>query len=273
MSAQDTGRMRRIGEIYDFDGRLEELRAIRMARRDARCRAYGWLPTVTCAECGDTGYPPDGNGKPCIACSVGRARQRELDNDAAWTRIVPKRFREFSLESHPQRGLARKVRDEWLGAVEIISTVGGMGFPPRVDRGPNLVLIGTTGRGKTGLAFGALRALHRMDVTVKWGTVPDLLAGLRPNDAGEGPDFSLRSLQRTNVLLMDDLGVEKMSEWAAEQLYAIVNARYEAELPTIVTSNLSVDGLEAAVGTRIMSRLLERAVVLPVTGPDLREVR
>jgi len=262
--------MQHIGDVVNTSrSRIEALRAAWVQRRADRCRTYGWLPTVHCAECGDTGYPPDRDGETCKTCAIGRARQVALDNEAAWERLVPPRFRGLSLDTHPQAELAAKVR-AWLGAVEFSVPFGDAGLPPRVTDGPNLVLLGTTGRGKTGLAYGALRELHRTGLAVRWGSVPALLAGLRPNGAEE-PTYTLRSLQRTNVLLLDDFGTEKLSEWAAEQLYLIVNSRYEAKLPTIVTSNLNIEQLEETVGPRIISRLLEKAKVIPVTGPDLRE--
>jgi DNA replication protein DnaC len=59
------------------------------------------------------------------------------------------------------------------------------------------------------------------------------------------------------MLHLDDLGVEKQTEWVLEQLYALINERYERQRSLIVTSNLEDDELEKQLGTRVVSRLVE----------------
>ena len=61
----------------------------------------------------------------------------------------------------------------------------------------------------------------------------------------------------TPLLILDDIGAEKASEWTQEQLYRIVNFRYEHMLPTVITTNCDGAQLEMALGRRIVSRLIE----------------
>ena len=99
------------------------------------------------------------------------------------------------------------------------------------------VLSGGYGTGKTHLAIAALNEMGRG----RFWKVPDLLDWLRREGYGErgiGIDAALSALREMPVLLvLDDLGAEKTTEWAAEQLYRILDARYEARRPTIITSN------------------------------------
>lgn len=213
--------------------------------------------TIACDICDDKGFiERDGGVDACHSCEAGWEYKRRLSSERHWTQICPERFIGYRLETHPNQAAADTVR-EWLG--------DGM------QRGRNLFLAGTVGSGKTGLAFGAMRSAmldhHR---NVKYGTVAGLLEAMRPgHDTVVGMD--LDDLQRVHVLLLDDLGVEKTSEWQAERLYLIVNSRYERQLPTIMTTNMNRKDLEARVGERIMSRLMEDVQVVQMGGDDLRK--
>lgn len=79
-----------------------------------------------------------------------------------------------------------------------------------------------------------------------------------------------RILESRNLLIIDDLGAEKPSEWVAETLYRIINHRYENELPVVITSNLSLDQLAQRLGDRTASRLAELCNVVELTGRDRR---
>jgi DNA replication protein DnaC len=67
------------------------------------------------------------------------------------------------------------------------------------------------------------------------------------------------------------VGAEKTSEWVLEQLYAIVNARYEEERSIVITTNLERDNLGAQIGERTVSRLEEMCTLVPLYGEDARK--
>ncbi len=69
------------------------------------------------------------------------------------------------------------------------------------------------------------------------------------------------------LVVLDDLGTEKMTEWASEQLYRVLDGRYDRGLPTIITSNVQSDSLDP----RILSRYAEGLVVC--NGKDVRRTR
>ena len=75
-----------------------------------------------------------------------------------------------------------------------------------------------------------------------------------------------------DLLHIDDLGAEHRTEWVLEQLYTIINGRYEDERSTIVTSNLGPDELAEQLGERIVSRLEGCCEILPFYGADARRV-
>jgi DNA replication protein DnaC len=82
----------------------------------------------------------------------------------------------------------------------------------------------------------------------------------------------LDQLTAVDLLHIDDLGAEHRTEWVLEQLYSIVNARYQDERSTLITSNLDDDKLSEQLGERIVSRLEGSCMRLPFYGTDARRV-
>lgn len=149
----------------------------------------------------------------------------------------------------------------------------------------SLLLTGGTGTGKTFQAYGALRhiaAAGPITYEVIATTTADMYGLLRPKGSERGTEEELRRLARVPLLLLDDLGSAKSSEWVEEVTYRLINERYNAMRPTLFTSNLPAradidqDGrplghdLTGSLGERIVSRLAEMTVIVPITGTDRR---
>lgn len=137
---------------------------------------------------------------------------------------------------------------------------------------PSLLIAGPTGTGKTWQAYGALRAAvvstgHPWQAT----TFADFTAALRPS--GKDPEGTLRSHRTAGLLLVDDLGAAKSSEWVEETTYRLINGRYEDMRPSIFTTNLPLAKLRDGLGERIASRLVEICTRVVLTGPDRRRVK
>jgi DNA replication protein DnaC len=106
-------------------------------------------------------------------------------------------------------------------------------------------------------------------------SLPHLLSRIRRTyEAEPGEDTYLEFFERltsVDLLHIDDLGAEKRSDWVLEQLYAIVNERYEAQRSIVVTTNLDQARLEEQIGPRTVSRLVEICGdPLPLFGDDMR---
>ena len=102
-------------------------------------------------------------------------------------------------------------------------------------------------------------------------SLPRLLAEIRTtfdDDRGNSYVDLLDRLTAVDLLHIDDVGAEKTSPWVLEQLYAIVNARYEDERSIIITTNLERDELAEQINERTVSRLEEMCEVLPLYGAD-----
>ena len=144
-------------------------------------------------------------------------------------------------------------------------------FNPRVATGPSLLLLGPVGTGKTHQAFGAIRQIVHTGVAVSWAaiTAADLYAALRPSERGK-PETVMARYAGIPLLLLDDLGAAKTSEWTEETTFRLINHRYENHLATIVTSNLAAKDLRPGLGERVTSRLREMARQVALKGEDRR---
>ena len=195
------------------------------------------------------------------AASVA-ARQARLFGEAR----VPKHFADFSFESFPASAATqpalRRVR-EWVGL-----------DPSERDHRRSLFLYGPFGTGKTGLAVACLREIvATTGEPALFFTTPALLDAIRatyspgaPHDEREVID----AVQNAPLLVLDDLGAERVTDWVAERLFAVINHRHGEELMTIFTSNLNIAQLGAHIGERTTWRIVQMAEQIELNGPNLR---
>ena len=182
-----------------------------------------------------------------------------------WNTAVPPRYRNATT-THPDI-------QAWADRVAEDPTTAG-----------SILLTGTTGTGKTHEAYGAFRRIAEAgprSYEIRAITAADMYGLLRPNGSARGAEEELRRLCRVPLLLLDDLGSAKATEWTEEITYRLINERYNACRPTAYTSNLPTDSrdekgqrhgpdLITALGERIVSRLSQDTAVVAMTGPDRR---
>lgn len=145
-------------------------------------------------------------------------------------------------------------------------------WPEMLKNGMGLLIYGGVGGGKTFLAGCVCNALLKKQVKVCATSFPRVLNVLQNSMDRQK---ALDRLARYQCILLDDFGVERGTEYAQEQLFAVVDARYRAKRPTIITTNLSLHDLENPQNlsySRIFDRLLELCPVrLCVSGPSRRQ--
>jgi DNA replication protein DnaC len=162
--------------------------------------------------------------------------------------------------------------DAWVTAVTNTAIALADGWrEPVIGRGPSLLLVGATGTGKTYQAYAAVRALLTSGIrcAATATTAADMYASLRPRFGVDSEDEFAR-YAGANVLVLDDLGAAKGTEWNEEINYRLVNHRYEHELATIFTSNIAPKDLPEALGQRVSSRLFEMTSTVALKGADRR---
>jgi DNA replication protein DnaC len=190
--------------------------------------------------------------------AVRRLRRARLDD--------PRR-RSWSFASYPTDSEARRVvgvARRWMTSERLA--------------GANLIVVGAVGAGKTGLAWSIVRELVDDGASGLFVNARDLLAELRDSYRSGAEASLFTRAMAVPVLVLDDLGAERPTAWAVEQLARLVDARYTRLVPTVVTSNLEPDALlrhlavdgDVASGQRIVSRLCEGATQIRIAAADRR---
>jgi DNA replication protein DnaC len=140
-----------------------------------------------------------------------------------------------------------------------------------------LLLVGNVGTGKTHQAYGALRrATHTRPAPWQATTEPDLMAALMPGGSPD-PEATYQRYANAPLLLLDDLGTAKRSDFTRQVLLRLFDHRYAACLPTIITTNLATGSdnpntplIADHVGERTASRLVQISSIVLLTGDDRR---
>lgn len=165
--------------------------------------------------------------------------------------------------------------------------VEGVGLPPTKQRNLQfvyqsalefankpqgwLVFRGGYGCGKTHLAAAITNHRLTEGQPVLFINTPDLLDHLR---AAYSPaavvsfDERFQQVRSAPLLILDDLGTQSNTNWAQEKLYQIFNYRYNAQLPTVVTTNQDLETIEGRIRSRIVDHRLVR--ILTISAPDFR---
>lgn len=137
-----------------------------------------------------------------------------------------------------------------------------------------LVLMGVHGCGKTHLTAAMANDRLSRGLPTLFINTPDLLDALRASFGGEGGsayDKVFYEVRATPCLILDDFGAHSSTPWAKEKLYQVLNYRYNAQLPTVITTNQTLEEIDAPLQSRMSDQ--EYCGVLAVLAPDYRKTR
>lgn len=127
-------------------------------------------------------------------------------------------------------------------------------------KGAGILFVGDVGSGKTFLAGCITNALLEQEQQVLFLVVPDFLDDMRATYQKQG-EFSEADLMDTarkaKVLILDDLGAHNFTEWTQNKIFSLINYRLNYGLPTVITTNITVEEMGEVVGVRTVSRIIE----------------
>ncbi len=215
-------------------------------------------------QCDGSGFLYDAETNTATDCRcrrqrISRAQARSL------SAVIPRRYRDVSFERPPIADI------EPRGTVDAVRR-----YVDRVDEhleaGRGLWLMGDPGTGKTTLAMAVSKAALQAGHSVAIYSLPRLLNEIRDTHRAERSHVELLDrLVAVDLLHVDDVGAERSTDWVLEELYSIVNARYEEQRSMIITTNIiDRDALCEQITPRTVSRLTEMCDELPLLGHDHR---
>jgi DNA replication protein DnaC len=219
------------------------------------CDGSGWI------------LGPEDVARPC-ECREQRLKRGRVRGVAS---AIPPRYRGVSFDRPPVSDMKRD-----MATRHVVSAVEG--FVEDLDRnladGSGMWLMGNTGTGKTTLGMLVAKMALAAGRTVAVYFTPKLLTQIRQTyqatESEDAYDAFFKRLTSVDLLYIDDLGSERHTDWVVEQLYALVNERYESRRSMLITTNLGPEELEGQIGSRTVSRLTQICDEVPVFGDDRR---
>jgi len=177
--------------------------------------------------------------------------------------VSTKKRKEKCLDVMAKAGIPKK----------FINIISDKDYDKYVDDKKGVYLWGETGTGKTVMASSIIREyIIKYGGKIKYISSPKMIMELQDsykNDK-ESPVDILKKLSRVDILFIDDLGAEKLTEFVRQSIYFLINEREQWERPTIITSNYSLSEIDVYIDKRISSRIAGMCSIVKVGGDDLR---
>jgi DNA replication protein DnaC len=225
----------------------------------------GGRQTSDCAFglCDGSGFVYDDATNTAYDCRC-RPQRVALAKARSLSAVIPRRYRDVAFERPPVTEIDAQV----VAAVRRFADR----IDEKLDKGRGLWLMGPVGTGKTTLAMLVAKAALAAGRSVAIYSLPRLLNEIRDTHRAERSHVDLLDrLTAVDLLHIDDVGAERSTDWVLEELYSIVNARYEDERSMLITTNiLDREALCEQISERTVSRLTEMCDELPLIGHDRR---
>ncbi len=203
--------------------------------------------------------------EPDDALELERSRQREIEERRIAATLIPPRFAGSSfLEFTVEKGnkTAYDVALEWTNKTA------------EETRGEGFFLLGEPGCGKTHLVCSAaMDRVRKGQQGIRYLNVPIFLDRIRASfkfQESAAQDLFEFCCNKASLVILDDFGKEKATDWATERLYVLVESRYQNMLPVLVTSNRTLDELDALGYGATVSRLQQMCRTIKLETKDYR---
>lgn len=221
-----------------------------------------------CSKCNDTGYV---DGRMC-SCMKTLLKEIAYDQLNSLSPLSLSTFESFSLDYYP---------DEISGVISPRSRMEQIfrfckNYAETFSKkSKSLLMRGTTGLGKTHLSLAIANEVINKGFGVIYASTPNIVSKL------EKEHFSRNRLEETteeyltscDLLILDDLGTEFITQFTTSSIYNILNSRIMQELPTIISTNMTLQELERTYSQRFVSRIMGNSLKLDFMGNDIRQIK
>jgi DNA replication protein DnaC len=213
--------------------------------------------------CDGSGFTFDEDTNTAFDC---RCRQQRiaLAKARALSAVIPRRYRDVAFDRPP----VTEIDPQVVAATRRFADT----IHQKLDAGRGLWFMGPVGTGKTTLAMLVSKSALKAGRSVAIYSLPRLLNEIRDTHRAERSHLDLLDrLIDVDLLHIDDVGAERSTDWVLEELYSIINGRYEDQKSVVITTNiLDHEALCDQISQRTVSRLHEMCDELPLDGDDRR---
>lgn len=223
-----------------------------------------------CTKCGDTGML-DGRYCTCLIQILKSLVYKELNMNINLANYT---FDNFSLVHYsklPDSGKSYSEFDVMQKTLEVCKLYA-QNFD---EHSGGLLLQGNTGLGKTHISLAIANVVLEKGYNVIYVSVPNLVEKLEKEhfnrtDDNTAPAGYLKHLEECELLILDDLGAEFITNFSVYSLYNLLNSRMNLMLPTIINTNFDLKKIEEKYTDRILSRIVGNSKIIPFLGTDMR---
>lgn len=223
----------------------------------------------TCKKCSDTGTV-SGNRCDCVTELLDKYSVYELNKQC---KIKLHTFAEFNLDYYPEsvnyKGNVINAKERMAQNLKFCIDYTNNFSPDS----PGLLFLGETGLGKTFLSSCIACEVLKKGYSVAFDSIQNYLREIEKEHFGRAQGDTLETLLNADLVILDDLGSEFSSSFNSASIYNIINSRANMGKPTIVSTNLSLEELQARYDDRIISRLLGIYLTLRFIGSDIRLIK
>ncbi len=266
-----------VGLGADAENFVRELsvRSLEAQSRKAQLLKTAGLPEdyldtpYSCKKCKDTGSH-DGRYCQCYMELIKKIAKQELEEKASLAKFS---FSTFNIMNYPD------AEDKSLGVNQREHMTRVLSFCKSYAadfslKSPSIIMLGSTGLGKTHLSLAIAGEVTDKGYSVFYDSAHNIMNKLENEHFGRDTSGeSIRDdLLKSDLLIIDDLGCEFVTQFTKAELYNIINSRALSSLPTIISTNCSAKELEEKYTQRTASRILGYYYPLAFCGKDVRQI-
>lgn len=231
----------------------------------------------SCEKCQDTGVIEDYDnerrvsyGTKVCSCHMDLLKKYASEKMASMTPLELSSFEDFRIDYYPN--INKNGENPYEEMASVLSNCKR--YAENFDRdSSSLYFYGRTGLGKTHLSLAIANEVMKKGYNVVYGSVLNFLSKLEKEKFGRADSFETEDiLIGADLLILDDLGAEFSTPVAISSLYNIINSRIARGVPTIISSNLSLEEIKSRYPESVASRIIGTYKPVEFIGKDIRQI-